>query len=167
MKTNSPIKRHQALVSFSKDHHFGLLLVWKIKQGLSNAVAPERISNYIFYCFAEDLQHHFKEEEQLIFCKLSADDILRQHAEKDHQIIYGLIEQIRSDKNNEALLTQFADKLQEHIRFEERILFNHLQKELTVSAMQIISTYTGSQAGDIDCRWQDIFWGIKNAGLQK
>ena len=54
MKTNSPIKRHQALVSFSKDHHFGLLLVWKIKQGLNNAVFLELISNYILYCFAQD-----------------------------------------------------------------------------------------------------------------
>lgn len=49
MKNQAPIKRHQAIVSFSKDHHFGLLLIWKIRQGLNKAVNPERISNYVTF----------------------------------------------------------------------------------------------------------------------
>ena len=61
MKTQAPIKRHQALVAFSKDHHFGLLLIWKIKQGLANAIRVERITNYILYFFEEYLLQHFKE----------------------------------------------------------------------------------------------------------
>ena len=69
MKNHAPIKRHQALVSYSKEHHFGLLLVWKIRQGLMNAVSPERIGKYVLFFFNEDLKTHFKEEEQLLFCK--------------------------------------------------------------------------------------------------
>ena len=56
MGNTTPIKRHPAIVSFSKDHHFGLLLVWKIRQGLSRQVDPERISNYTGYFFKEDLE---------------------------------------------------------------------------------------------------------------
>lgn len=77
MKEHTPIKRHQAIVSFSKDHHFGLLLVWKIRQGLKNAVNAERISSYLLYFFKEDLEKHFKEEEEFLFSKLPVDDDLR------------------------------------------------------------------------------------------
>ena len=51
MKNQAPIKRHQAIVSFSKDHHFGLLLVWKIRQGLKKSIDPVRISNYVLFFF--------------------------------------------------------------------------------------------------------------------
>ena len=67
MNTTTPIKRHPSLVAFSRDHHFGLLLVWKIKYGLDNGIAPERISNYVLYFFEQDLEAHFKEEEQKLF----------------------------------------------------------------------------------------------------
>ena len=67
MKNQTPIKRHQAVVSFSKDHHFGLLLVWKIRQGLGKSVNAERISKYVVYFFKEDLEKHFKDEELLLF----------------------------------------------------------------------------------------------------
>jgi hypothetical protein len=67
MKNRAPIKRHQAIVSFSKDHHFGLLLVWKIRKGLNKTVDPVRISNYVTFFLKEDLEKHFKEEEQLLF----------------------------------------------------------------------------------------------------
>ncbi len=87
MKDHAPIKRHQALVSFSKEHHFGLLLVWKIRQGLDNAVSAERISKYVLFFFNEDLKTHFKEEEELLFSKLPATDALRVRAEEEHKEI--------------------------------------------------------------------------------
>ena len=51
MKAYGPIKRHQALVSIFKDYHFGLLLVWKIWEGLHKAVSAERVSNYVLFFF--------------------------------------------------------------------------------------------------------------------
>lgn len=161
MKQHKPIKRHEALVSFSKDHHFGLLLVWKIRQGIKNAISPSRISDYILYCFQEDLQHHFKEEEQLMFCRLPADDTLRQRAEKEHAGIYDLIKRIGGYKENLLWLQKFADILENHIRFEERALFNYLQEKLLPEELEIVSTYEGTPAGDLDASWGDRFWEKK------
>ena len=36
----TPIKRHDALKHFSRDHHFGLLLVWKIREGVKLSETP-------------------------------------------------------------------------------------------------------------------------------
>ncbi len=157
MKDHAPIKRHQALVSFSKEHHFGLLLVWKIRQGLANAISAERISKYVLFFFNEDLKIHFKEEEELLFSKLPATDTLRIQAEEEHKEIYRLTTAITQTANDEKLLRQFADTLEKHIRFEERTLFNHLQSHLSVEELEEISTRF-SNAVDLDSKWEDNFW---------
>jgi iron-sulfur cluster repair protein YtfE (RIC family) len=158
MKDHAPIKRHQALVSFSKDHHFGLLLVWKIRQGLHKAVSTERISNYLLFSFKEDLEKHFKEEEQLLFCKLPVDDVLRKQAEEDHQAIRNLVTAIGEKKDDANLLNQFANALEKHIRFEERELFNHLQNNITASELKKIAVRLSNNAKAIDVLWEDVFW---------
>jgi hypothetical protein len=158
MKSYPPIKRHDALVAFSKDHHFGLLLVWKIRQGLAGSVDANRISNYVLFCFAEDLQYHFREEEQLMFSKLPAGDILRVQVEQEHQTIYKLIDKVGADKTNPVLLKEFADTLEKHIRFEERILFKHIQETIGADVLETIASYHGTPSGNIDSRWNDPFW---------
>ncbi len=161
MKDHAPIKRHQALVSFSKEHHFGLLLVWKIRQGLANAVSAERISRYVLFFFNEDLKIHFKEEEELLFSKLPATDTLRIQAEEEHKEIYRLIAAITETANDEKLLRQFAGTLDKHIRFEERTLFNHLQTHVAPEELEEISKRF-SNSVDLDSKWEDVFWVRKN-----
>jgi len=166
MKDHTPIKRHQAIVSFSKDHHFGLLLVWKIRQGLNNAISTERISNYVLFFFKNDLEKHFREEEDLLFCNLPGDDILRKRAETDHRAINKLVSEIGKNKNNAILLNQLADKLEEHIRFEERELFNHLQNNIKADELSEIAKRLPNSGNAIDDKWEDVFWDIKK-GLSK
>ena len=158
MKDLSPIKRHPAIVSFSKDHHFGLLLVWKIRRGLDKAVNAERISNYVCYFFKEDLEKHFKEEEQLLFQKLPIDDVLRKQAEEDHKTIYKLVHCISENKHDSNLLSQLANELEKHIRFEERELFNHLQINITAKDLEIIAKRFSNNGKAIDEKWKDVFW---------
>lgn len=161
MKNKAPIKRHPAIVSFSKDHHFGLLLVWKIRQGLNNDVNPERISNYIRHFFMEDLEKHSKEEEQLLFSKLPINDVLRKQAEGDHRAIYKLVAAIEKKKDDAVLLNQLVDKLEKHIRFEERELFNHLQNNIATDDLVLIGKRISNSSKTIDENWEDVFWEIK------
>lgn len=161
MKNQAPIKRHPAIVSFSKDHHFGLLLVWKIRQGLDKSVDPDRISNYVTFFFKEDLEKHFKEEEQLLFSELPAEDVLRKQAEADHQSIYKLLAAIGEKRNETSLLRQLADELEKHIRFEERELFNHLQNKIKAGKLALIAKRFPNNSKAIDEEWKDVFWELK------
>ena len=163
MKDHVPIKRHRAIVSFSRDHHFGLLLVWKIRQGLKRAVNAERISNYLLYYFQEDLEKHFKEEEEFLFSKLAVDDDLRMQAEQDHRAIYKLVAAIGENKSNTALLNQLADELEKHIRFEERKLFNHLQSQIAISDLEKIAKRFSNNGESVNKKWEDAFWLISKA----
>ena len=134
-EVKKPIKRNTALVEFSRDHHFALLLIWKIRAGLKKSIEPKRISSYAIHFFEVDLSHHFKEEEEILFNKLSPDNPLRIQAETDHQIIKQLIDEIREKSADKNLLKKFADTLEKHIRFEERELFNHLQESVSKSEL--------------------------------
>jgi len=161
MKNHMPLKRHQAIVSFSKDHHFGLLLVWKIRHGLNSAVDPRRISNYVIYFFKEDLAKHFREEEQFLFSKLADNDVLRKQAEAEHLVIYDLIAAIEENKYDAILLKQLADKLEKHIRFEERQLFIHLQNTISSAELESLENRFSNNSKAIEEKWEDVFWEVK------
>ena len=158
MKKGTPLKRHPAFIAFSKDHHFGLMLVWKIRSGLQNAISVERITHYVLYFFEEDLRHHFREEETLIFSKLPKDDSLRIRAEEEHKNIYSIVEGIRQNQHDKDLLQRFAVMLDDHIRFEERILFNHLQEKWEPAQLEQILLQTDTRDKDCDAGWTDKFW---------
>ena len=57
-ESSAPIKRHSALLEFSREHHFGLLLVWKVRQGLKKDIDLIRITDYIVFFFEKDLIQH-------------------------------------------------------------------------------------------------------------
>ena len=127
MEAHKPIKRSKAFVQFSREHHFGLLQVWQIRQDITNGVDGQLISKHTLEFFNKDLRGHFKREEDFLFSKLPVGDLLREQAEKEHSQLYQLIDCIAQDRINKKLLQHFAGILESHIRFEERILFNHLQ----------------------------------------
>ncbi len=154
-----PIKRSPALRQFSKDHHFGLLLVWKIRQGTRFSIEPIRISKYINFFFENYLEDHFKEEEELLFVHLHKNNELRKIAEEDHTVLRDISLNIKSQLHGTSLLNQFADRLEKHIRFEERQLFNELQNtldkpELNIIAEKMEALHTNKKEDD----WKDAFW---------
>jgi len=156
---SSPIKRNAALVSFSKDHHFALLLVWKIRQGLAKGIPANRIASYATDFFRKHLIPHFRDEEEMLFTKLQAGDALRVKAELQHQGLYKLANDIeKTIDDSGGLLTRFADELESHIRFEERVLFNHLQASISALEMEQIARRMESDAIRFDDECTDKFW---------
>lgn len=159
-KSSKPIKRHESIARFSREHHFGLLLVWKIKQGKKLSISPERVSNYVLHFFEQDLKQHFANEEKNLFAKLPDASLLKKQALEEHQKIYTLIEQIRNDKNSYPLLVQFSELLESHIRFEERTLFSHIQE--AVPEKDLLEQQSDHfDNNEVDKNWKDHFWETK------
>lgn len=158
MKDHPPIKRHQAIASFSRDHHSGLLLVWKIRQGLFKSIDTERISDYVLFFYKEDLEKHFRDEERFLFVKLPGDDPLRTQAESDHQAIYAHMAALGKNRKDAYLLHKIADALEQHIRSEERELFNHLQDILSQEDLEAIAIRLPNDSKACDEAWKDKFW---------
>lgn len=136
MSKLSPLKRHPALVHLSHDHHHGLLLCWKIRQGFKLGIDPSRIKAYCEWFWDTHLQAHFEEEEKLIFPVLPADDPMIKQALNEHKRLRKLFS---SWENAEKTLGQIEEELEKHIRFEERVLFPVIQEKATSAQLDEIA----------------------------
>lgn len=148
----TPIKRHKSLQPFSRDHHHGLLLCWKIREGFKKNIAPERIKKYTDWFWNDHLKQHFDEEEKYIFSILSADDALVVQALSEHKKLKSLFE---DNKNIVESLQTLEKELNDHIRFEERVLFKKVQEIATEKQLQLIANI---HKDDLNDQWKDEFW---------
>lgn len=154
-----PLKRHPALVPLSQDHHFGLLLCWKIRTGLKKGVNTERIKDYLNYFFRKHLEKHFQMEEEILFTFLAKNDLLRKDAESQHQFLRKLHENILDGfEEVDGGLKTFADELESHIRFEERILFPYMQTELLEKELVDFKNKLDQVHKKVEEDWEDEFW---------
>tara|TARA_R110002012_G_scaffold26086_1_gene85387 strand:- start:1000 stop:1464 length:465 start_codon:yes stop_codon:yes gene_type:complete len=149
-----PIKRHEALKPLSREHHHGLLLCWKIRQGVKKEVEVARIKAYTEWFKIHYLDPHFEVEEEHIFPVLGNDHELVKRALKEHRRLKRLFSQ---DTEVEIALNNIEEELDSHIRFEERVLFNEIQEVASAEQLADIEKHhNGIQFSDDD--WQDHFW---------
>ena len=130
-----PLKRHKALQPLSREHHHGLLLSWKIRSGFSKNIELERIKTYADWFFEHQLIPHFELEEAHIFPLLDANNELVKRALADHRRLKRLF---TDTKDVEKSLHQIEEELEQHIRFEERVLFPEIQKSATEEELGLI-----------------------------
>jgi len=158
MEKKKPIKRHPAIVEFSRDHHFALLLVWKIKEGLKKSIEISRISKYVVHFYDTNLIHHFKEEETMLFNKITITDPLVLKTESEHVDMRNLIEVLRNNSDDKKSLESFSALLEKHVRFEERELFNYLQEHIPEKVLAEVEASIESRTYRTDGDWEDTFW---------
>jgi len=157
-----PLKRHTALIPLSQDHHGGLLLVWKIKQGLKAGVEGKRLIDYVDYFAENHLKPHFLIEEELVFPYLGKNDPMRMQAEGEHDILRGQLLNINEGTGIlEDKLNSFIKTLEAHIRFEERKLFQHMQAELMEKDLTEMEAAVSKVHERFLENWTDEFWVLK------
>lgn len=122
-----PIKRDIALQPLSRDHHHGLLLCWKIRQGIKLNVEPERIKKYLDWFWVSYLKPHFEVEEQYVFPVMGNENELVKQAIAEHRRLKQLFE---TEADLLKSISLIEEELEKHIRFEERVLFNEIQAKV-------------------------------------
>jgi iron-sulfur cluster repair protein YtfE (RIC family) len=155
-----PIKRHAALQAISHDHHQGLLVCWKIRAGIANSIAPERIKAFVDFYYNTHLQQHFKLEEAYIFPILGEHHDFIKQALAEHISLEKLFLQ-SDDLIN--VLSQIEKQLQAHIRFEERVLFNEIQIAATPKEMaEVAEIHSDNKEMNEQIEsWKDNFWELQ------
>ncbi len=154
-----PIKRNENILKLSKEHHFSLLFCWKIRQGLKNETTTDRIIQYVQYFSAHFLMPHFREEEEFLFALLV--DAKVEKATEHHKVINSLIAELSNNNeiNSRELLQKLAELVDDHIRYEERVLFPYMEKKLSNKQLETV----GKQLMDENTlsdkeEYQDEFW---------
>jgi hemerythrin-like domain-containing protein len=130
---NSPINRDKTLKPLSREHHQSLLLCWKIRTGLRKKVDVSLIKSYVDWFYKNHVQSHFELEEKHVFSILGNGHELVKRALAEHRKLRRLFKDEKEVVKNLGLI---EEKLEAHIRFEERILFMEIQKFATLEQLE-------------------------------
>lgn len=158
MEKTNPIKRSGAIVELSRDHHFVLLLVWKIREGLKKSVEFERIVKYMLHFYEAELLPHLKDEEKYIYDKIPSDNELKNQAVAEREKIYAALDYLRNNPADERVLREFAELLENHVRFEERRLFDFFQHNASEAELSQAATALKNKEHEDENAWEDAFW---------
>lgn len=155
---NKPIKRSGYIVPISRDHHAGLLFCWKIKQGLKMDISFDRINGYIRFFWDGHLKEHFIEEEILLFNQLDCQ--LTHKGKCDHKVLTEWFNRVAEyGLANQAEYYTFVEILTNHIRYEEREIFPHLEAVLAAETLAgIRNILERTHQGPFDDNYPDEFW---------
>jgi hypothetical protein len=130
-------RRHDSLIPLTHDHHHALAQARRLKDVAKLEDDAQRrnvAGDFINFYFGRAVRH-FHEEEELFFAPLvdrpeARDLVIR--AVSDHLRLHAMVRtvkrQLSTGEVDEQLLTQIADLLTEHVRFEEQELFPLVEK---------------------------------------
>lgn len=145
----------------SREHHDGLLYVWKIREGLDNNTSIERLKDYTSWYWKHHIKPHFFQEEKLLVPFMPESDPRITRLKKDHDYIRELILAIdkEADRHDFILL---ANLIETHIRFEERELYQYLEEHLTGDQLTEIYEKLEKHPLPMNEEWKDHFWVKKD-----
>lgn len=149
-----PQKRHASLQPLSREHHQALLLCWKFRQGFSKGVEPERMKKYAEWFWTSYLAPHFNAEEKTFFPILSKDHPGILKALKQHKQLEAMFHS--NDSDIAYTVRQIAFELEQHIRFEERELFNDIQEAASPAQLEELAKLHTEEKFEENI--EDMFW---------
>lgn len=134
-----PIKRHEALAPLSRDHYVGLVHAHRlIKAAAKDRVARHKALADFLYAWRTEIQMHFRDEERLLPSLILREDDRRRLLD-DHGAITKAAEEAivkrRAVDPDPEFVERLGRDIEQHIRWEERMLFNHVQE--TASPAQL------------------------------
>ncbi|APF18955.1 Hemerythrin HHE cation binding domain protein [Caldithrix abyssi DSM 13497] len=165
------MKRSYALETLSWEHHNGLVLVFRLEQGMQFDASVEEIKRYLLHVWQTALLIHIDLEEKYLMVPEYLRDLkdYLQQMQGDHQIFAEMMKKLNKMKSEQEirnLIQQFSEKLKTHIRFEERELFPAFEKMLTRVEAKQLGGKLHEVHKPIDLSWPNEFWKRKNGSEQ-
>ena len=134
------MKRVPELRALSDHHHTGLVLARRCREAgrPGSSVSPAALWRQVLEAFSSQLEPHFQIEEQYLLPGLEAigEASLANQIREDHRSLRTLRD---SEPVDRALLARFGERLESHIRYEERHVFEPTQDRLPPSTLTAIA----------------------------
>jgi hemerythrin-like domain-containing protein len=140
------VKRSDALSPLSRQHHQGLAAALKLKRADAAAAAEARAAFVDFW--EREGRDHFRIEEELLLPTFA------RHGEHDHPaVVRVLVEHVDLRRRGEDVaaaadpdpdeLHELGERLERHIRHEERVLFPLIEAALPTDELARLAHETG------------------------
>jgi hemerythrin-like domain-containing protein len=130
------VKRHPTLTPLSRDHHRELLQARRMRRAADRDAASRLAAADAFIAsfFSETVAHFRREEEELfpLYVRHVGSTPLLERILREHMQLHGLVRALRSEVAASDVapetLRELGDLLHDHVRIEERELFEEIQR---------------------------------------
>ena len=144
------MKRHPALVPLSEEHHHELAHARRLRRAADSG--PEQrlavASAYVEAFFTETVEHFRREEEILfpLYVRHAGLTPVLERILREHMELHGLVRALRAeaaagDISPQALIT-LGDLLHDHVRLEERELFEEIERIVPAAKLEGVRLLT-------------------------
>lgn len=151
------MKRHPALVPLSHDHHHTLVRARELRAASTDAQRAEAAARIARH-YALELVRHFREEEELVFPLLPLAPPELERVLAEHQRIRSLVRRVAA---GEPLHGELGTLLEEHVRLEERIVFELVQESVPEAELAALRLAERAERPDL----RGPVWGAESADL--
>ncbi len=141
------MKRIEALAPLSRDHHGSLILAQLLKKGApAYKGLPDTVEGKIAYArnlFGHEIKEHFRKEELVLDKATGCHETIGRISEEikaEHKELAALFLSLDTGSVPEIKMDELGNKLEQHIRKEERVLFPLLQQYCPAELMGQIHT---------------------------
>ena len=129
------MKRHETLIPLTHDHHHALAQVRRLRRAADQDVDERRsVCDHFLRFFNHDTVEHFRQEEELIFPLAAAAGEAQEVLERalvEHVVIHAAVRSLQQEQKDGGptpeAISKVSGLLEEHIRFEEKVVFPLLQ----------------------------------------
>lgn len=141
------MKRHEALIPLSRDHHETLILSRLLRadappyKGLPLEVKAK--AEYAMKYYREELLEHFEQEEKMIPVLKGVNaslDSLLDCMKVEHQELHFLFNSINTDQELSPQLNRLGRALESHVRKEDREIFPLIQESCSEELLNKLAT---------------------------
>jgi iron-sulfur cluster repair protein YtfE (RIC family) len=147
-----PMKRSPALTALSHQHHQGLFAALQLKRADRDSAAHAR--SFFLDFFEREGARHFRAEEELLLpafarhVEVDQPEIVR--VLTDHVDLRSRALDLEANADPEpAELRELGERLESHIRFEERVLFPMIEEALPLDELERLGAeFARAQADD-------------------
>lgn len=134
------MKRIPALQPLSREHQPALALALQAKKAAAGDTryAIDQVCQAILVRFPAEIEPHFQVEENhlLPLLEQAGEAALAERTRAEHAAIRAAFTGI--NVTTPATMRHFGELLEQHIRFEERVLFETAQQALPIDALQVL-----------------------------
>ena len=128
------MKRDTALQPLSHQHHNSLMGCLLVRKGVEKKADKKVLKDFILNWWESDLQKHMHAEEKVLLPYLNKHRFNQSYLNvifRDHDTIRVLTDRLRVHEDGYRLYSIYADFVEQHIRFEERVVFEKIQEKFS------------------------------------
>lgn len=154
------MQRAESLQPLSRQHKSALMTCLLVRKGISKQASVAVISDFLLQSWKTDIRPHFEEEEQKLLPVLNRHPqgtAMAATIDRDHQLLRNAFIRLEQTGVTQSLLAAIADQLEQHVRYEERIVFQQMQDFLPAAEIARLQ-FHDDQHSPICNTYPNHFW---------